>query len=394
MKIVRVIARLNVGGPARHVSLLNAGLNARGHDTLLVHGSLDDGEASLERDARDRGVRLAHLNDLGRRVRPASDLRAFADLLRLIHREQPDVIHTHTAKAGTLGRLAASAYNATRPRHRRALVLHTFHGHVFEGYFRPAVNGAIRTTERALARLTDVIVTISPRQRADIVDRFRIAAAAKTVVVPLGLDLEALFGIEEGEPDLRAEIGAAARDVVVGYAGRMVPVKDVDTLLRAFARAAAAVPDMRLLLGGSGPERARAEALAASLGVAARTHFIGWTQDLRRFYSTLDLFALSSLNEGTPVAVIEAMAASRPIVATEVGGVPDVVQHGTTGLLVPARDPGALAGALIRLAEDAGMRRTMGHAGRAVARERYAHTRLVDDLERLYAEGLRLKRRA
>ena len=207
MKILRVIARLNVGGPARHVVLLDRGLRARGHDTRLVHGSLAPFEASLEHLAVEAGLPTTHIVELGRRISPMSDLRAFTELLRLVFREAPDVIHTHTAKAGTLGRLAAGLFNITRPRRRRCLVVHTFHGHVLTGYFRPATNVAVRLAERTLARITDRVVTISPAQRADIVTRFRIAAAARTVVVPLGLDLAHLARIDPRAPDLRRQFG-------------------------------------------------------------------------------------------------------------------------------------------------------------------------------------------
>ncbi|MEQ1727275.1 MAG: glycosyltransferase [Vicinamibacterales bacterium] len=388
MKILRIIARLNVGGPARHVVLLNAGLESRGHRTLLVYGALDTGEASLEGPAVASGIPLVRIDDLGRHVRATSDLRAFIALLRLIFRERPDVVHTHTAKAGTLGRLAATVYNRTRGRRTRALVVHTFHGHVFEGYFSPFVNRLVRLTEQTLARVTDVIVTISPRQEEDIVTRFAIAPAAKTVVVPLGLDLDRLLEMPERAANLRASIGVAPDDVIVGYAGRMVPVKDLPTLIRAFAQAHAAVPALRLVLAGDGPERARAEVLAHEHGVAGRLRFIGWVDDLPRFYATLDIFTLSSLNEGTPVAVIEAMASGRPVVSTAVGGVPDVVEPELCGLLVPAQSPEALAAALVRLASDPSLRRTMGRAGRERVRERYSHVRLVNELEALYEHGL------
>jgi glycosyltransferase involved in cell wall biosynthesis len=392
VKILRIIARLNVGGPARHVALLNAGLDARGHDTLLVHGELDNGEASFEQFARDRRLRMVKIGALGRRVSPASDLTAFTALRQLIRDEQPDVIHTHTAKAGTLGRLAALACNAMRPRSRRPLVVHTFHGHVFEGYFSTAANHAIRTIERSLARVTDTIVTISPRQRTDIVERFRIAPAAKTVVVPLGLDLDPLIELPPEAKGMRDALGMAVDEVVVGYAGRMVPVKDLETLLRAFARAVEMSPKLRLLLAGDGPERPRLESLAQELGIAGRARFIGWVADLPAFYSALDLFALSSINEGTPVAAIEAMAAARPVVATSVGGVPDVIEHGVSGSLVPAQSIEAFAAALAHMAADPALRQTFGAAARRAARNRYSDRRLVDDLERLYSEGLRARR--
>ncbi len=388
--MVRIIARLNVGGPARHVTLLNAGLQARGHETLLMYGALDAGEASLEDPARASGIPLAREPHLGRSISATSDLHAFLSVLRRILRERPDVIHTHTAKAGALGRLAALIYNATRRRSSRALVVHTFHGHVLEGYFSPAMNVAVRLSERLLALASDTIVTISPRQRDDIVTRFAVAPAAKTVVIPLGLDLDSLFALDAtstGQPGARS-----SDEVVVGYAGRMVPVKDLPTLVRAFAAARAVLPGLRLVLAGDGPERGAAEALVDALGVRSHVRFIGWVSDLPAFYSSLDLFALSSINEGTPVAVIEAMAAGRAVVATAVGGVPDVVQHGESGLLTPSGDVEAMAAALVRLASDAPLRRTMGLAGRDAALRRYSHRRLVTEVEALYLSGLARKR--
>jgi len=392
VKIVRVIARLNVGGPARHVALLNAGLDARGHDTLLVYGALDAGEASLEAPAVEAGIRLSKEPFLGRRVNPLSDLRTFVSVLRTLFREQPDVVHTHTAKAGTLGRLAAFAYNVTRGRGRRALVVHTFHGHVFDGYFSPTVNGLVRVTERWLARLTDVVVTISPRQQDDIVRRFAVAPSSKTVVIPLGLDLDALLALDVSSPHLRHEYGAAPGDVVVGYIGRLVPVKDVPTLLRAFAVALRATPRLRLVVAGDGTERDVVEALTRELGVGARVHFARWVSDLPRFYASIDVFALSSINEGTPVAAIEAMAAAKPVVATRTGGVPDVVDDGSTGWLVPTRNAMTLADALVRLARSAVERERFGLAGRERAQARYAHTRLVSDIEQLYTHELARRR--
>ena len=393
MKVLRIIARLNVGGPAKHVTLLNAGLLARGHDTLLVHGALDAGEASLEGAAVTGGIRLAHYRHLGRHLSGVGDLQALAALIRLVFHEQPDVVHTHTAKAGALGRLAAFIYNATRSRQRRALVVHTFHGHVFEGYFPPSLNRLVRLAERCLTCRTDVVVTISTRQWHDIVERFAIAQASKTVVVPLGLDLEPLTSMPAGSPSLREAIGAEADDVIIGFAGRMVKVKDLPTLVRAFAQAQRAIPALRMVLAGDGPERASAQAIAAELGVGDRLHFLGWVEDLPRFYSTLDIFALSSINEGTPVAVIEAMAAQRAVVATAVGGVPDVVESGVTGLLVPARSPEALADALVQLAGNEERRREMGLAGRARTLEIYSVRRLVDDIESLYSTALVERRR-
>jgi glycosyltransferase involved in cell wall biosynthesis len=394
MKILRVIARLNVGGPARHVVLLDRGLRGRGHDTRLVHGSLGPFEASLEHLAADGGLPTTRIRELGRRISPIGDLRAFTQLLRLVFREAPDVIHTHTAKAGTLGRVAAWLFNITRRRRRRCLVVHTFHGHVLTGYFRPATNVAVRLVERTLARITDCVVTLSPAQRDDIVTRFGIAAAARTAVVPLGLDLEHLARLDWLAPHLRRQFGIPEQSLVVGYVGRFVAIKDLATLVHAFARVAGKRPDAVLLLAGDGPIRPGIEALAAALALQKQVHLAGWVEELAPLYATMDICALSSLNEGTPVALIEAMAAGKAVVATRVGGVADVVEHERTGLLVPSRDPGALADAIMRLADDPGERARMGAAGREAVLGRFSAERLVDDVDRLYRRALAQKRSA
>jgi glycosyltransferase involved in cell wall biosynthesis len=392
VKILRVIARLNVGGPARHVVLLDRGLRGRGHETRLVHGSLAPFEAGLEHLAAAADLPTTHIRELGRRISPLGDLRAFARLLRLVFREAPDVVHTHTAKAGTLGRVAACLFNMTRPRRRRCVVVHTFHGHVLTGYFHPALSVGVRVAERALARITDRIVTISPAQRDDIVSRFRIAGAARTSVVPLGLDLEHLARLEPGAAHLRQQFGIPDTALVVGYAGRFVAIKDLATLVHAFARVAAQRPEAVLLLAGDGPCRAEIEALAARLMLQPQVRLVGWIDDLARLYATIDICALSSLNEGTPVALIEAMAAAKAVVATRVGGVADVVEHERTGLLVAPRDPEAQADAIVRLAAAPGERSRMGAAGRQAVAERFSPGRLVEDIETLYTAALVQKR--
>jgi glycosyltransferase involved in cell wall biosynthesis len=388
LKIVRVIARLNVGGPARHVVLLNRGLDRRGHSSLLVHGAVDSGEASLEGLIERADVRAVHLPALGRRISMTSDFRALWRLTRLLLREQPDVVHTHTAKAGTLGRIAATTYNLTRRKGRRAAVVHTFHGHVLDGYFHPVLNVLVRWTERGLATLSDRIVTISPSQQRDIVDRFHIASGHRTTVVPLGLDLAALESLESGAPTFRPEAGIPRGDVVIGYLGRFVPIKDLPALVRAAATVIRRRPDVWLVLAGDGPVRSDLEALAHRLEAAHRVRFLGWTDDLPRFYATIDCLALSSRNEGTPVAIIEAMAAGKAVAATAVGGVPDIVTDRVTGLLVPPADVEALSAALLKLVGNEEERLRMGAAARETVAARYSVERLVSDIERLYESAL------
>jgi len=390
-KVVRVIARLNVGGPARQAILLHAGLRCRGFDTVLVHGTVSPDEADLEDLLPAGRDGIVKVRELGARVRPLDDLRAFATLVRLVFREKPDILHTHTAKAGALGRLAAAVYNLTRARPRRCLVVHTFHGHVFEGYFGPFGNASVRLAERLLARVTDCVVAISPRQRSALVEQFRVAPGHRVTVVPLGLELDALREVDGTTPAFGQSLGFAAGSILVGCIGRLVKVKDVATLLDALALASREVPLLRLAVVGDGPEREALERRARMPDLAGRVAFTGWRRDLAAIYQGLDVVALSSRNEGTPVALIEAMAAGRPIVATAVGGVPDIVEHGRSGLLVPPGDAATLASALVTLAGDEPRRARLGEEGRAAA-ARHDPGRLLDEIGTLYCSGLAARR--
>jgi glycosyltransferase involved in cell wall biosynthesis len=388
VKVVRVISRLNVGGAAQHAIILSGRMAADGFDTLLVHGSLAESEASLEDLLPSRTIRHIKVPSLGRRVNLWKDVSALIRLIRIMFAERPDIVDTHMAKAGTLGRLAALSYNLTRSRRARCVVIHTFHGHVFEGYFGPVVNRLVRLAEHTLARVTDRVIAISPRQRADLVDRYRVAAADRVAMVPLGLELDDLLGLQRS-----ALAGRSGGRLVFGFVGRLVPIKDPGTLVRAFALVRQREPGARLHLVGDGELRESVQTLAATLGVADAVELLGWRQDLCAVYAGIDILVLSSRREGTPFAVIEAMAAARPVVATDVGGVADILVDGTTGLLVPPEDPAALAEAMTRVGSDPGLRTRLGAAGRERA-ALYRAERLVADMARLYRELLAAKRGA
>jgi glycosyltransferase involved in cell wall biosynthesis len=388
-KVVRAIARLNIGGPARHAVILSERLAAKGFDTLLVHGTPAADEGSFEGLLTSRAVRAVRVPGLGRRVNAAGDLVAFWHLLRLLFREAPDILHTHTAKAGAIGRVAGTLYNVTRSRERRCILVHTFHGNVLSGYFGAIGTAASRSVERMLGRLTDRIVTVSERQRDEIVDRFQIGSAPNVSVVPLGLDLDELVDIDTPDRRLRIELGWESADFVVGYVGRLVSIKNLGMLISAFAMFGRTHPNARLLVVGDGELRRTLERQAQDLGVQPLTRFLGWRHDLPRVYGAMDVVALTSRNEGTPVALIEALAAGVPVIATDVGGVADVVRPNETGLLIPTDDASSLACALRRLADDAAERRTMGQRGRRDVANRFGAERLVADVAAMYDQLLR-----
>ena len=378
--MLRVIARLNVGGPALHVSYLASGLEERGYRTTLVAGALARGEGSMSFVAERLGVPVVALAQLHREVSPLRDAVAVVQLARLIRRERPHVIHTHTAKAGAVGRLAAVA----AARSPRAIVVHTFHGHVLRGYFGEAKTGWFRLVERWLARASDALVAVSPQVRDDLV-ALGVAPSKKFAVIRLGIELERRVAVEPGvRDDARALLGVPPQRFLVGWTGRMTAVKRTGDVLLAVERLRRRGVDAGLCMVGDGPDRCRVEERARALGIAKVCLYLGYQEDVAPWYAAFDVVVLASANEGTPVSVIEALAAARPVVATRVGGVPDVVRDGVDGFLVDSGDIGMLAERLHRLAADRELRERMGAAGRARVLPRYAVSRLVDDVDRLY----------
>jgi glycosyltransferase involved in cell wall biosynthesis len=384
VKILRVIARLNMGGPALHVAYLTAGLRGRGYDTTLVAGSLARGEDSMAFVADELGVEVVRIDELGREISPLRDLMATVRLARLIRRERPQILHTHTAKAGTVGRVAALLAGSRRP----PIVVHTFHGHVLRGYFGPLRSLFFRVLERRLAARTTALVAVSPQVRDDLV-ALRVAPRERFVVIRLGIELDERVALDlDGRAESRRYLGIADDRFAVGWIGRMTGVKRTDDVLAAFKQLRDSGVDAVLCLVGDGPDRKHLEQRAHELGVVRDTLFLGYQEDVAPFYAAFDALVLPSGTEGTPVSAIEALAAGRPVVATRVGGVPDVVREGEDGFLVEAGATNELADRLARLARDPELRQRMGNAGRSRVVPRYAVERLVDDVDRLYRELL------
>lgn len=375
IRVLRIITRLNVGGPALHASILTRDLDRQRFETRLVSGREGSSEGSMADLGRIALDPVPHVvTALRREVSPVADARALAELTRIVRAYTPDVVHTHLAKAGALGRVAARLGGAR-------VVVHTYHGTVIEGYFGRTGSSLVTAAERILARVTDQIVALSETQRDNLVAR-RIAPHAKIAVIPLGLDLDQFRNTPaRDEARSRLELPASARIVVL--AARLVPIKDVTTFIRAVALLRARVPAILALIVGDGVERPALERLAASLDLESQVRFLGFRPDVPLLFAAADVVALTSRNEGTPVALIEAMAAGRPTVATAVGGVPAVVEDGVTGWLVRPGDPESVAAALQHVLEDASAAVRAGARATEAVR-RFSAARLVDDIERLY----------
>jgi len=383
-KVLRIIGRLNVGGPAIHVVNLTAGLDPTRYHSLLVAGSENEGEGSMLDFALAHDVRPTVIPEIVTAFRLAPrDAKALWKLYSLIRRQRPHIVHTHTAKAGFLGRIAARLAGVP-------IIVHTFHGHVLHGYYGPVKSGLLCLLERSLAWCTDRLVTVSEEVKRDLV-RYGVAAEEKIAVIPLGFDLDPFLNAYTQQGGFRREMSFGKEIKLVGIVGRIFPIKNHRLFLQSAARIAIHEPAARFVIVGDGDLRTAVEQQAHELGIADRVLFTGWRRDLSGIYADLDVLVVSSDNEGTPVSAIEAMASSCPVVATRVGGLPDLINDHKTGLLVPPRDADALASAVLDLLHNPPTARELGHNAREFVRRRFTVERLITDVDRLYSKLLQEK---
>lgn len=387
-RIARVITRLNIGGPAIQAIALSQELEAFGFLTLLIHGRLAAGEGDMTTLLPAGQLNSRYVSKLVRPVSPLRDLITLWGLYRLFRKWRPAVVHTHMAKAGSLGRLAALLYNLS-PLGRPACLVHTYHGHVFEGYFGSLTSRVFVAVERWLGARTHAVIAVSPQIRDEVIGTFRVAPPERTHVIPLGFDLRRFFAIDAvARTRARVALGLPADAVVVVTVGRLTAIKQQSLFVQAAAGLATLHDHVQFLLVGDGELRHALEQQAAAAHVGDRVRFLGWRSDLELIYGAADVFVLTSRNEGTPVALIEAMASGVASVSTDVGGVRDVIVDPSAGVLVPSGDDDALVNAIDRLIRSSALRRTLGDAGRAAVKERFNLGRLTADISDLYTRLL------
>ena len=383
-KIVRIISRLNVGGPARQACFLHQALRSN-FDTVLISGRLDEQEGDMSYLLRSEdGVRW--IRSMSRPVRLWSDFLAFLRIVRILRKEQPDLVHTHAAKAGTLGRMAATLL-------RVPVRVHTYHGHVFDGYFGPLQTRIWLAIERTLNRVTTRTVVISQSQADELVEKYKVVSRQRVCTIRNGYDLS-LFACSadvRDARDLRREFGFDDSHFVVLWAGRLVPIKNVE-LLAQIVREARRSPRLRFLVVGDGIDRRKLEILTTG---CSNMHIAGWRKDMPELWAAADVGLVTSRNEGTPSALVEAMASGKPFVATNVGGVIDLAAppadlgsffpaiRAGNGFLTPL-EVSPMLHCLEFLAANPDVARAMGTAGRYFAFAHYSDDRLQSDIETLY----------
>lgn len=381
-RVYHVIARLNIGGPAVHVSLLASRMPGS-YDPVVLTGEVGPDEGDMAYYARERGVEPLIVGGLGRELKPLRDLALVWRLYRVFVSERPMIVHTHTAKAGAVGRLAA--WLAGVP-----VIVHTFHGHVLRGYFGPWKTAVFGAIERTLARITDCVITLGENQRTEILS-LGIGTPEHSSAIPLGLDLDGLFKLPRHTGTLQRALKLPPETPLAGIIARLVPIKGHQDFVAAAAVAAQQSPNLHFAIVGDGERRQELEAQVRALDLQDRVHFLGWRRDLDPVYADLDAVVLCSRNEGLPTALIEAQAAGIPVISTPVGSVAEILEDGVTGHLVPLGDTQALGARMAELANDPARARAMGARGQARMRERFGVERLVSDMDQLYSRLLTAK---
>jgi glycosyltransferase involved in cell wall biosynthesis len=396
---VRIIARLNVGGPAKHVVWLTSGLEDAGYRSLLVAGTVPEGEEDMSYFADDAGVKPLYIPEMSREI-SLKDAVTTWKLFRLFVRERPEIVHTHTAKAGTVGRIAGFLYRWLTPgvfigRPRACKFVHTYHGHVFHSYYGRLRTGVFLTIERLLARLvTDRLVVVSEQQREEIGRIFRVGTADQIRVIRLGLDLNVFAQHANRRALFREQLGISDDVTLVGIVGRLTEIKNHEMFLESVARLKR--ERARFVIIGDGSLRESLETKARSLGIEKDVIFAGGRKDPEYFYPALDICALTSRNEGTPLTLIEAMANARPVIATSVGGVVDLLGEVVEdagdykicerGISVRPADADGFAAGLLRLIEDTSVRERVSQQGFEFVDCNYRKERLLEDIKDLYGE--------
>ena len=403
IKIVRIIARLNVGGPARHVVWLTKELHNDEFQTALLTGTVPAGEEDMGYFAVENKVEPVFIEEMSRELSP-KDIISLWKVYRRIRLEKPDVIHTHTAKAGTVGRIAGFFYRWLTPRTligkpRRVKIIHTYHGHVFHSYYGKLKTKIFLFIEKTLARLaTDKIVVISDQQFREIHEKFGVGKKTQFRVIPLGIDIAPFADWKSKQNMLREEIGAEKDDILIGLVGRLTEVKNHSLFLNIakIYKEDQYSPKLKFVIIGDGHLREKLEKEAETLGVKDSVVFVGNRNDADVFYAGLDIVALTSLNEGTPLSLIEAMANEKPVISTSVGGVIDLLgkinivkqdfQICERGLSAASNDATGFYNGLIYLANDENLRVGLAKKGKQFVEAHYSKNRLVRDVKNLNRE--------
>lgn len=386
VRILRIINRLNLGGPTYNAAYLSKYIGDE-FETLLVAGMKDDSEASSEFIVENLGLKPVYIKNMYREISPLNDWKAYYEIKKIIQDFKPDIVHTHAAKSGALGRLAAINCNVP-------VILHTFHGHVFHSYFNPIKTRIFLTIERYLAKRTSRIIAISNIQKEELCSQYNVASLSKCEMIPLGFDLDRFQENNEERRQLfREKYGLQEDEIAIGIIGRLVPIKNHELFIKAFAKAKNLTNQkIKAIIIGDGESRAEVENYVKENNLSSSTKsvegvdviFTSWIKQIENALPGLDIVCLTSFNEGTPVSLIEAQAANTPIVSTRVGGIEDIVIENKTALLAQNNNINEFANQLLELIESDVMRAEMSKKGYEHVKRTFSYNTLCKNMNNLY----------
>lgn len=392
-KVLRIINRFNLGGPTFNAALLTKYMSPK-YETMLIGGKEDKSEESSKFILENLGISGILIEDMHRDLGLKNDRKAFLKIKQIIKEFKPDIIHTHASKAGALGRIASLANG-------NAKLVHTFHGHVFHSYFGSLKTSFYKNIERALALKTVKIIAISERQKLELSAKYNICNPDKIKVIPLGFELDKFQNdIINKRKHFRNQFSLAEEDIAIGIIGRLAPIKNHRFFLEAFKQVKEkTTKNVRAFIIGDGSERESIKSYSTELGLdflngdfekgkKASVHFTSWIKEIDVANAGLDIIALTSLNEGTPVSLIEAQASNKPIVTTRVGGVTNTVIPNETAFLTEKTDLDSFVNKLLKLVENEELRVQMGKNGWLYVKEKFHYTRLISDMDKTYQEIL------
>ncbi len=395
IRVLRILNRLNIGGPTFNASLLSKYLEPE-FETRFLSGMIDPAEESSEYIPRELGIRPIYVPHMFREISLKNDFRAYREIVNHIKEFKPHIVHTHASKAGALGRLAAI-------NHRVPVIVHTFHGNVLAGYFGSLKNNIFIGIEKYLAKHSTRLIAISQKQKSELINKYKIAREPKVEVINLGFDLQKFTDDQDRKrSEFRKKYGIADDELAIGIVARFAPIKNLTMFLRVARKILDSTSrKIRFVVVGDGEERKQFEALSSQLLLSlvssgfqssnANLILTSWIKEMDFVYAGLDIVTLTSSNEGTPVSLIEAQAANKPIVTTDVGGVSEITIPGQTAFLSPSGDIESFALNLLRLIEDDDLRTAFGKAGREKVYERFHYSRLVTEMSALYKRLLKEK---
>jgi len=388
IKITHIITRLDMGGSAQNTLLTALNHDPQRYNVRLIKGSTHESAMTGEETelinkqlatAKKQGIKLVDIPSLVRRISPLKDIKSFVYIFLILRTSKPDIVHTHTSKAGLIGRLAA--WMARVP-----MIIHTPHGHVFYGHFGRSLSRIFLQMEKLLGRITDHLIALTPEEGNDYLS-LRVSRPNNTSVIHSGVDVRRFIEGTKERTRKRKELGIPLDAIAVGYVGWLLPIKGVTYLVSAMAKVLERHPKSLLVLVGKGDDKAEEEIKlkeqVEKSGLDDKVRFLGWRSDVDEIMGCFDIFVLPSLNEGMGRVLVEAMAAGLPIVASRVGGIPDLLKDGQTGILVPPADATALENAIFDLIEDKEKRKRLGQAGTKMC-QHYSTEAMVERIENLY----------